>query len=170
MRLPCWCTKQWQNVAQVLHNNRIKFPKDFFHYCSAHQHGRCDITWKPRIAPVLRSVFSRVRNTNWVQVNDWKRQIEHFDFVEPISDKTEQQNLTSFAIKIYFFQLHTVSLNKYTQKHHIQEMGFFQRKQCIGETIQAIVTFAIYEWRFSYWYFPLRISLWKTQDSWIHHE
>ena len=26
MRRPCWCTKQWQNVAQVLHNNRIKFP------------------------------------------------------------------------------------------------------------------------------------------------
>jgi len=30
MRRPCWCTKQCQNVAQVLHNNRIKFPKDFF--------------------------------------------------------------------------------------------------------------------------------------------
>ena len=29
MRRSCWCTKQWQNVAQVLHNNRIKFPKDF---------------------------------------------------------------------------------------------------------------------------------------------
>ena len=26
MRRPCWCTKQWQNVAQVLRNNRIKFP------------------------------------------------------------------------------------------------------------------------------------------------
>ena len=22
--------KQWKNVAQVLHNNRVKFPKDFF--------------------------------------------------------------------------------------------------------------------------------------------
>ena len=40
MRRPCWCTKQWQNVAQVLHNNRIKFPQDFLpeitvwkHYC-----------------------------------------------------------------------------------------------------------------------------------------
>ena len=40
MRRPCWCTKQWQNVAQVLHNNRIKFPKDYFRYCSVHQHGR----------------------------------------------------------------------------------------------------------------------------------
>ena len=49
MRRPCWCTKQWQNVAQFLHNNRIKFPKDFFRYCSVHQHGRRDITWKPRI-------------------------------------------------------------------------------------------------------------------------
>ena len=29
MRWPCWCTKQWENVAHVLHNNRIKFPKDF---------------------------------------------------------------------------------------------------------------------------------------------
>ena len=42
MRRPCRCTKQRQNVAQVLHNNRIKFPKDFFHYCSVHQHGRRD--------------------------------------------------------------------------------------------------------------------------------
>ena len=22
--------KEWKNVAQVLHNNRVKFPKDFF--------------------------------------------------------------------------------------------------------------------------------------------
>ena len=29
MKRPCWCTKQWENVAHVLHNNRIKFPKDF---------------------------------------------------------------------------------------------------------------------------------------------
>ena len=29
MRRPCWCTKQWENVAHVLHNNRIKFPKAF---------------------------------------------------------------------------------------------------------------------------------------------
>ena len=49
MRRPCWCTKQWQNVAQVLHNNRIKFPEDSFRYCSVHQHGRRDVTWKPRI-------------------------------------------------------------------------------------------------------------------------
>ena len=25
IRRPCWCTKQWQNVAQVLHNNNIYF-------------------------------------------------------------------------------------------------------------------------------------------------
>ena len=30
MRQPCWCTKQWQNVAQVLHNSRIKFQKTSF--------------------------------------------------------------------------------------------------------------------------------------------
>ena len=30
IRRPCWYTKEWQNVAQVLHNNRIKFLKDFF--------------------------------------------------------------------------------------------------------------------------------------------
>jgi len=29
MRRPCWCRKEWQNVAQVLHNNRIKFPLFF---------------------------------------------------------------------------------------------------------------------------------------------
>ena len=44
MRRPCWCTKQWQNVAPVLHDNRIIFSKDFFRYCSAHQHGRRDVT------------------------------------------------------------------------------------------------------------------------------
>ena len=44
MRRPCWCTKQWQNVAKVLHKNRIKFPKDFFRFCSVHQHGRRDVT------------------------------------------------------------------------------------------------------------------------------
>ena len=36
IRRPCWCTKQWQDVAQVLHCNRIKFPKDFFRYCSVY--------------------------------------------------------------------------------------------------------------------------------------
>ena len=30
MRRPCWCTKQWQNVAQVLRNNKIKSQKTFF--------------------------------------------------------------------------------------------------------------------------------------------
>ena len=30
MRRTSWCTKQWQNVAQVLHNNRIKFTNSFF--------------------------------------------------------------------------------------------------------------------------------------------
>ena len=49
MRRTCWCTKQWQNVAQLLHNNRTKFPKDFFHHCSVHQHGRRDVRCKPRI-------------------------------------------------------------------------------------------------------------------------
>ena len=53
MRRPRWCTKQRQNVVQVLHNNRIKFSKDFFRYCSVHQHGRRDVTWKPRIAALL---------------------------------------------------------------------------------------------------------------------
>ena len=49
MRWPCWCTKLWQNVAQVLHNNRIKFPKDLFRCCSVNQHGRRDVTSKPKI-------------------------------------------------------------------------------------------------------------------------
>ena len=30
MRQPCWCTQQWQNVAQNLHDNKVKFPKEFF--------------------------------------------------------------------------------------------------------------------------------------------
>ena len=49
MRRPCLCTKLWQNVAQILHNNRIKFPKDFFRCCPVHEHGHCDITWKRRM-------------------------------------------------------------------------------------------------------------------------
>ena len=56
MRRPCWCTKQWQNVAQVLHNNRIKVPKDFFCHCSIHQRGHHDVTWKPRIPAYLNSL------------------------------------------------------------------------------------------------------------------
>ena len=48
-RRSCWCTKQWQNVAHVLHNNNIEFLKDFFYYCFVQQHGCRDVTWKPRI-------------------------------------------------------------------------------------------------------------------------
>ena len=44
MRRPCWCTKQWQNVVQVLHNNIIKIPVDLFRYSSVHQDGRRDVT------------------------------------------------------------------------------------------------------------------------------
>ena len=43
MRRLFWCTKQWQNVAHVSHNSRIKFPKDFFGYFSVHQQGRRDV-------------------------------------------------------------------------------------------------------------------------------
>ena len=34
-------------APQVLHNNRVKFPKDICLYCSVHQHGRCDVRCKP---------------------------------------------------------------------------------------------------------------------------
>ena len=44
MRRPCWCTEQWQNVAQVLHNNTIKSLEEFFLYSSVNQHGRRDVT------------------------------------------------------------------------------------------------------------------------------
>ena len=44
IRRPYWCIEQRQNVSQVLHNNRIKFPKEFFRYCYIHQHGRRDVT------------------------------------------------------------------------------------------------------------------------------
>ena len=37
------CTKQRQNVAHVLHNNKIKLPIDFFRHCSVRQHGRRDV-------------------------------------------------------------------------------------------------------------------------------
>ena len=41
MRRPCWCTKQCQDVAHVFHNNRIKFPKQFFSLLF------CTPTWPP---------------------------------------------------------------------------------------------------------------------------
>ena len=41
-----WCTEQWQNVAQILNNNRIRFHKDFFPYCCVHQHGCRDFMRK----------------------------------------------------------------------------------------------------------------------------
>jgi len=68
MRRPCWCTKQWQNVAQVLHNNRIKVPKDFFRYCSVHQHGRRDVTWKPRIED-----FELVLGVRTSETHGWRK-------------------------------------------------------------------------------------------------
>ena len=39
----------YKTIAKVLHNNRIKFTKGVFRYCSVHQHGRRDVTGKPRI-------------------------------------------------------------------------------------------------------------------------
>ena len=73
IRRPCWCTKQRQNVAQVLHDNRIEFPKDFFRYCSVHQHARRDLTWKPRICPSVPPAFTAsgerqvlISATGWV--------------------------------------------------------------------------------------------------------
>ena len=53
MRWPCWCTEHWQIIAHVLHNNRIKFPKEFFHHCSVYQHGHCDVTWDQALVFLL---------------------------------------------------------------------------------------------------------------------
>ena len=36
-------------APQVLHNNRVKFPKDILLHCSVHQHGRRDVRCKPSI-------------------------------------------------------------------------------------------------------------------------
>ena len=35
--------KTMANLAHVLHNNRAKFPKYFFLFCSVHQHGGDDV-------------------------------------------------------------------------------------------------------------------------------
>ena len=80
MRRTCWCTKQWQNVAQVLHNNRTKFPKDFFHHCSVHQHGRRDVRCKPRYSAFTRwnfKVVSLWRQFPWIQPSKvWSVRLE----------------------------------------------------------------------------------------------
>ena len=49
MRPPCWCTKQKEKAPQVLHNNRVKFPKDISLHCSVKQHGHRDVTREPLI-------------------------------------------------------------------------------------------------------------------------
>ena len=41
--------KTMANLAHVLHNNRVKFPKLFVLFCSVHQHGGNDVRWKPPI-------------------------------------------------------------------------------------------------------------------------
>ena len=70
MRRPCWCIKQWQNVSQFLRNNRIKVPKDFFRYCSVHQHGRRDVTWKRRIIVISR--FCLQSNVSFKRRQHWR--------------------------------------------------------------------------------------------------
>ena len=46
-------TKQKQNVARVLHNNRAKFPKDFFANVQYSNMAANDVRWKPRIVILL---------------------------------------------------------------------------------------------------------------------
>ena len=43
IRRPCWRTKQWQIMAHVLQNNGVKFPQNFFLFCSVHEHGGDDV-------------------------------------------------------------------------------------------------------------------------------
>ena len=81
MRLPCWCAKQWHNVAQVFHNNRIKFPKGFFRYCSVHQHGRRDVTWKPRIFEFSRSFVWQIELHSVFLFNNCSRLLAFFAVV-----------------------------------------------------------------------------------------
>ena len=42
-------TEKNKFMGHVLHNNRVKFPKDFFLFCSVHQHGGDDVKWIPPI-------------------------------------------------------------------------------------------------------------------------
>ena len=37
--------KTKENLPQVLHNNKVKFPKDILMHCSVHHHGRRDVRW-----------------------------------------------------------------------------------------------------------------------------
>ena len=42
------------------------FPKYFFRYCSVHQHGRRDVTWKPRIPAFMSKLIPReLKQTRW---------------------------------------------------------------------------------------------------------
>ena len=110
MRLPFWYTKEWQNFAQVLHNNRIKFPKDFcslFHYCSLHQ---CDNNYYSIFFAKVRKWLmlphcSHTRNTNLRQeqlAQWWKKNwIQYWHFF-PTMYRTWEYRLINMCCCTHF--------------------------------------------------------------------
>ena len=53
---------------KFLHNNKVKFPKDILLHCSVHQHGRCDVRWKPFSSSCLPPLQSESKCEVFVMV------------------------------------------------------------------------------------------------------
>ena len=62
--------KTMANLTRVLHNNTVKFPKDFSLFCSVHQHGGDDVRWKPPIGKYrwLGSKFHKLIDQKWNRI------------------------------------------------------------------------------------------------------
>mgnify|MGYP006964558113 CR=1 FL=1 len=50
--------KQQQIKAHVLHNNKVKCPKDFFLFCSVHQFDGDDVRWTLPIYCIIKKILT----------------------------------------------------------------------------------------------------------------
>ena len=69
MRRPYWCSKQWQNFAQILHSNIIKVPKDFSLLF-------CTPTWPPWRHMKTKNNFLALRTK--LHSKEWERVSSRF--------------------------------------------------------------------------------------------
>ena len=97
MRRPRWCTKQWENVAQVLHNNIIKFPKDFFtivlytNMAAVMSHENRELAWVSFLSSTKAKYCRTSIFENLVsKINFWSRHLSHDRLTLRSWDKTAQ--------------------------------------------------------------------------------
>ena len=118
-----WCTKQWQNVAQVLRNNRIKVPKDFFSLLF------CAPIWPPLrhiktknkvdklpinvILPWAKCIFHLISFWAGQQLHQWCR--SHKETVDHRTRHRRQNQCEDTVVKKFMNRYAVV----YMQTHHI---------------------------------------------------